>query len=222
MRGRLTRVVEAFRDVPWWLRALGALFLLLAAYLLAAPLRRPEPRTFRPTASPAVAAGDSLSPTRTITLDAREEGHWVGFDFSRGTVTAAGDSAGTDAGWDLAARRYHVIVNGGSGYAGRGAAVDLGPVSFDSVRVAPERGWVTTDGRGRDAMHPAFEEWYRYDFLSHLLLPRSRVYVVRTAEGHYAKVEFLSYYCPGPVAGCVTFRYRYQGDGTRRLAPPPR
>ena len=41
--------------------------------------------------------------------------------------------------------------------------------------------------------------------------------VVRTADGHYAKFELLNYYCMGVGTACVTFRYAYQGDGTRRL-----
>jgi hypothetical protein len=43
------------------------------------------------------------------------------------------------------------------------------------------------------------------------------VYAVRTADGRYAKVELVNYYCAGVGAACVTFRYAYQGDGSRRL-----
>ncbi len=30
-------------------------------------------------------------------------------------------------------------------------------------------------------------------------------------------MRLLSYYCPGGQSGCVTFRYRYRGDGERYL-----
>ncbi len=40
---------------------------------------------------------------------------------------------------------------------------------------------------------------------------------VRTADGRFAKVQILGYYCSGPRAGCLTFRYVYQGDGSRVL-----
>lgn len=219
MKTSLVRILEDLRDVPWWLRVLGLLFLVVTAYLVVGSLHRPDPLTFRPTTSPPGPAGDSLSPVHTVTLDAREEDQWVGYDFSLGRVTALGDPVERAEGWDLAASRYHVIVNGGAGYAGRGAAADLGRVAFDSVRRAPRGGWMPTAGDGPNPVHPTLSNWYRYDFLSHLLSPRPRVYAVRTAEGEYAKVEFLSYYCPGPVGGCVTFRYRYQGDGSRRLEP---
>jgi hypothetical protein len=45
------------------------------------------------------------------------------------------------------------------------------------------------------------------------------VWAVRTADGRYAKLEMVGYYCPGPQPGCPTFRYVYQGDGTTRVAP---
>ena len=43
-------------------------------------------------------------------------------------------------------------------------------------------------------------------------------YAVRTADGHYAKLEIMSYYCAVVGTACVTFRYAYQGDGSRTLA----
>ena len=32
-------------------------------------------------------------------------------------------------------------------------------------------------------------------------------YVIHTRDGRYVKLELLSYYCPGPEPGCLTFRY---------------
>jgi hypothetical protein len=61
-----------------------------------------------------------------------------------------------------------------------------------------------------------------------VLTPKPHVWAVRTADGRYAKLEMLGYYCPGAQPGCPTFRYVYQGDGstavdagtTRRAGPP--
>jgi len=36
---------------------------------------------------------------------------------------------------------------------------------------------------------------------------------LRTADGRYAKIEILGYYCIGALPGCTTFRYVYQGGG---------
>lgn len=205
---------------PWWLGGLGALFLALVAYVVASSLHRPSPPTYSPSEPDPAPVGERLVPDTAITLDARSPERWVALDLSRGAVV--GDTAGPD--WDLAARRFHLIVNGGPGFPGRGGAVDLGSVPFDSVVRAPSDGYrATRRDRTGDPEHPVLRDWYRYDFFSHMLFPRPRTYAVRTADGRYAKLEVLSYYCPGAEPGCLTLRYAYQGDGSRILVPaaPP-
>jgi hypothetical protein len=69
----------------------------------------------------------------------------------------------------------------------------------------------------------AIASWYRYGFFTHILSPKPHVWAVRTADGRYAKIQIVGYYCPGPRPGCPTFRYVYQGDGSTRVdAEPPR
>jgi hypothetical protein len=47
-------------------------------------------------------------------------------------------------------------------------------------------------------------------------------YAIRTADGKYAKMRLLSYYCDGGQAsGCFTLEYVYQGDGSRRFVHNP-
>ncbi|OGU10107.1 MAG: hypothetical protein A2W29_05995 [Gemmatimonadetes bacterium RBG_16_66_8] len=70
---------------------------------------------------------------------------------------------------------------------------------------------------GRDTANAAIARWYRYSFITHLLSPGDRVYVVRTVSGRFAKIQFLGYYCPGTAPGCVTVRYAYQPNGSRAL-----
>jgi len=38
---------------------------------------------------------------------------------------------------------------------------------------------------------------------------------VLTADGRYAKIQLVSYYCPRSQPACLTFPYIYQGDGSR-------
>jgi hypothetical protein len=91
-------------------------------------------------------------------------------------------------------------------------------MGFEEVIEAPIDGWHATVAAS-DSTNPAIERWYDYGFLSHLLTPRPRVYAVRTADGRYAKLKILSYYCPGASPGCMTFRYVFQGDGSRSFEP---
>ena len=201
--------------VPWWLGAAGGVFVLAVAYLVASSLVRPSPPTRLPSSPSPAGVGDSLVEDRVVTLDTRDREEWRRFDFSRGAPVAGARRSE----WDLAARRYRLIVNGGDQFAGRAGVVSLGAVPFDSVRRVPAEGYRgTRRDQGGDPEHPVLDGWYRYDFFSHLLLSRGRVFAVRTADGRYAKVAVVSYYCPGPEPGCLTIRYTYQGDGSRRVA----
>ncbi len=184
---------------------------LLAATFVVGSLRRPEPPSFAPGGPPPREVGDSLVGPRVYTVDARDEREWRWFDFSRGAVVES--AAG---GWDLAFRRHDILVNGGEGFSGEGGAIALDGVSFDALSEAPEAGYAGS-AAGRDSSNTVFEDWYDYGFTSHLLEPKPAVYAIRTADGRYAKLQILSYYCPEAVSGCVTFRYAYQGSGARAL-----
>ncbi len=182
----------------------------LAAGLVALSLRRPEPPAYAPTApAPAEVGAATVGPV-LYTIDASSADDWRFFDFSRGSVV---DAPGPRD-WDLAFRRFHVIANGGAGFAGTGGVADLGAAAFDSVRALPTAGYRSTVVRS-DSTNPGIGKWYDYGFTSHLLTPRPGTYAVRTADGRYAKFEILSYYCPGARPGCITIRYAYRGDGGR-------
>ncbi len=197
---------------PWWLVALSATFLAVMAGLLGASLLRPDPP---PTFAPGGVREEG--PDGVIrgrqTLDARDPDRWAFFSFRS-------VSEPEPVTWDLAARRFRVVVNGGEGYSGRGGARALGDVPVDSVGVVPVEGYVPTKGPLEgDPRHPVLEDWYRYAFLTHLLHARPVTYAVRTAEGGYAVLRILSYYCPGAEPGCLTFAYAWRPDGRRRLGP---
>jgi len=194
---------------------LGAFGFLLASLVVGA-LRRPVPAAADVTAPTPASVGDSLVGPAVYTVDATDEFQWTFFDFSRNAVVAAPGPLD----WDLAFRRFVIIANGGAGFAGQGGVVDLG-VPFDSVREAPDTGYAPT---ARDSTNPGIGHWYKYGYSSHLLDPGGHTYVVRTADGHYAKFSIVGYYCREVRSGCFTIRYAYQGDGTRTLTrvPSPR
>jgi hypothetical protein len=174
--------------------------------LVALTLRQPDVPTYPLTPPPSAPqnAGASLIGPVLYTLDATSAESWRSFSFRTGTVV--------EGPGDLAFKRYAIV-------AGPGAAIlDLGETPFDQVRAVPADGYVANEGAA-EPRNPAIAAWYRYGFFTHVLSPKPHVWAVRTGDGHYAKLEMVGYYCPGPQPGCPTFRYVYQPDGTTRMTP---
>jgi heme-binding HmuY-like protein len=207
-------------DTPSPLRPTITLWVLLAAFgfllasLVVGALRRPVPAAADVTAPDPASVGDTLVGPAAYTVDATDELRWTFFDFSRNAVVQVPGPLD----WDLAFRRFEIIANGGTGFAGQGGVVDLGVVPFDSVREVPATGYLGTE---RDSTNPGIGHWYKYGYSSHLLDPGGHTYAVRTADGHYAKFSIVGYYCGEVRSGCFTIRYAYQGNGSRRLQSSP-
>ena len=182
---------------------------VIAVTLVALSLRAPDIPTYPPTPTARHDAGLALVGPRLYTVDARNGERWQYFSFRFGSVVDDADATG----WDLAFRRYQIIANGGPGFRGRAGILDLGAVRFDDVQTVPATGYRENEG-SPDPRNPAIAGWYSYGFFSHVLSPKPHVWAVRTADGRYAKLEILAYYCPGSQPGCVTLRYVYQGDGS--------
>ena len=178
---------------------------------------RPAVEVHLPTPPEPAEAGDALVGPVTYTVDASSTGEWEFFDFSRGSVVR--DPGPLD--WDLAFRRFHIIANGGAGFSGSGGIVRLEETDFDAVSELPDTVYVGTTAR-RDSANAAIARWYSYSWTSHLLTPHPVVYGIRTADGRYAKLQLLGYYCPGTQPGCLAFRYVYQGAGGRSVMAPAR
>jgi hypothetical protein len=192
---------------PILVLVMAGTFVLLVASLLIGSLTKPEFPPYSPTVPRPAPVGNSLVGPATYTLDASATDQWRRFDFGRDAAVDSGP-------WDIAFRRFHVITASGGGI------VDLGAVPFDSVRELPATGYLP-NANASDTINPGVGKWYTYSMLSHLLTSKRHVYGVRTAGGKYAKLELLAYYCQDVGTACITFRYAYRGDGTRRVAPSP-
>jgi len=180
------------RRLPLPVIIIACLFGVAMAWLVGASLVPPQVPIYvlRPHPS-----SPGAPPTLdTFTIDARDPDRWQFFGFAAGPL----DPPDT-ASWDMAVRRFHVIV--------AGATARLDSISFEALRTPPRAGYVATTF-DRDTVNQAIARWYRYSMFSHLLRPRQQIYVIRSPGGSYTKLEFLSYYCPGPEPGCVTIRYQ--------------
>lgn len=163
-----------------------------------------------------------ISDTR-ITVDARGKEKWQYVRFSAGGVVTVAGSVLPD--WDIAFRRFQVVTNSGAtNPAGRAGVRDMGPVPFETVREAPEKGYLVDAPTGDriQTENPSLKRWYDYDYAVHRLKPKPNVYVIRTADGRYAKIQVLSYYGPQKEAGWVTLRFGVTPEGSLRFPREPR
>jgi hypothetical protein len=181
----------------------------IALVLVALTLQAPAVPTYAPTSPQAREAGPSLVGPILYTVDATAPDVWRYFSFRLGSLVEAPGPRG----WDLAFRRYSIIAGDGVGIR------DLGEGRLEDVRTVPATGYVANESRG-EPRNPAIASWYRYGFFSHVLSPKPHVWALRTADGRYAKLEMVGYYCLGARPGCPTFRYVYRGDGSTALDVP--
>jgi hypothetical protein len=160
------------------------------------------------------AVNPNLLPTSTIVIDATNEEEWTYFDFSRGKQVKIHDISSLE--WDLAFRRGKIISNGGAtNKFGKAGLISLGEVSFDAVESVPLKDFIQDEATRTQTENPALLQWYKYNYISHKLTARENVYVMRTSDGKYAKIQFLSFYCADKQPGCIQMKYAYQDEGTK-------
>ncbi len=170
-------------------------------------IKNPEPKEVE----------EALTDVVTYTINASSLEHWVYFDFSKGSVIETGDPSSLD--WDIGFKRALVISNSGqTNPQGGGGIAKLENTDLESVKEAPESGY-TVDIRVNptETENPVIKKWYEYSYMTHILKPKKGdVYVIRTADGKFAKMQILKYYC-GRLTGCYTIKYVYQGSGNRKF-----
>lgn len=169
-----------------------------------------------PTKIEPMEAGDRLAPVITYTLDASDTEKWTYFDFSRGGVVEDAEMNSLD--WDLAFRRAKILTNSGAtNKNGKGGAMALESNTLDEAAKVPENSGFEMDYRQYNKAeneNPALAKWYNYNYINHRLDPKPNVYIIRTADGRFAKIRILTYYCRGEKAGCYTIQYVYQGGNS--------
>ncbi len=156
--------------------------------------------------------------TLTFTIDATNREAWVYFSFATGDVVEVEDAENSDA-WDIGFQITKVKLNGGISGPGMGSVVMLTETTFEAVTAAPADGY-KADTEDTLAIVPQSEKgWYIYTGPpTHWILPlEDRVFVIKAADGTFAKVQFVGYYKDNENkedSGFVTFEYVHQPDGS--------
>lgn len=141
------------------------------------------------------------------------------------------------ADWDIAfANEYNstISVNNGAnknsygfGSSGKGALMVVNK-AYDEVKTAPSDAEFANKGVDFSGLDQGDDNgWYFYEMNTHVAVPvKNRTYVLKTAEGKYAKLQMISMYKGAPAvvtdlnwpAPYLTFRYYIQQDGSTNLS----
>jgi hypothetical protein len=178
--------------------------------------------------------------TGEITLDVSDYSKWIYFSFEEGAKVAESAvlESRDELDWDLAFQRYNVRSNSGESGSGEGGilAADgkIGKEGWDALIEAPEEGY-TEDKiisvMTEFAMPPVYEDvpgnnvltggtegtGILFSMETYAYSATNQIFVVKTAEGNYAKVWLTDFYNDDSESGHLTFKYCYQTDGSTNL-----
>ena len=147
-------------------------------------------------------------------IDATNMTNWQYFSLAKGTVVTV-TTPENDLTWDIAFKGYYVKLNGGVNGKGKGEALKTESKDFDTVKETIKVGFekdkevsfsnrdgstikekispVLTGGFGSTTgtinLNPAnMKEW------GGVYAPNKWVYIIKTADGKYAKVQVIDFY----------------------------
>lgn len=146
------------------------------------------------------------------TVDASDAEAWVHFSLRTGEVVETA-SASADGHWDVAFSRTRVRTNGGTSGDGDAAAIEIA-APIDTVTAAPAEGYAMDEalplpgppGSGTYSGNPVLAAWYDYDPHTHAIAARDVTFVIRTADGSFAKLAIEAF-----DDGVYTFAIAYAG-----------
>jgi len=149
-------------------------------------------------------------------VDATDYVQWVYYDVTAEEYLVPGEIPdgekewvpGPDEVWHMAFRRFNIKLNGGASGPGDVSALSIEEQDYEALTQAPADGYVTDaeDANEDGVPEYVFADWYNYDYSSHLLTPKDKVYVIRlSAEEHY-KFQHIAYYDDPGTPAMVSYR----------------
>ena len=169
----------------------------------------------------------------TIEVNAKENDSWALVDFSTRKIKTineknASKSKLQNIEWDLGFSRTKIITNSGAtNPLGKTGVINLGPVDFDSVNEAPQKGYIEDKLSFGNLINKEFAGWYNYRTRTHNIESKNNVYVVKMADKGFMKMRILNYYCgkkdqdcrtmmcSRQQAACLTVEYVLANNGSK-------
>lgn len=157
--------------------------------------------------TPQLQAVESKTASNIPAPQTGEEGEPAGGPFTKFSFATGGVTT-SETDWDIAFRGTTIAVNGGAVTGTNdeparngNAAASVATGTFASITSADGLGFAQ-DADGAFAIPTGSDNgWYNYNFMTNVISPiPGRVVLVRTFDGKYAKVEFLSYYKDAPTS----------------------
>jgi hypothetical protein len=168
--------------------------------------------------------------SHTFEINSSSSATWKYFSFEKNDTVTITDPQ-TSAGWDLAFQRYRIRTNGGLSGTAMGSAANSykkGQTGFDALTAVSDTATFSADesiqiavqgGYATYIVNPELYTWFAIELAAQgtQIVPSDFIYIVKTANGKYAKVWFKSYYSSANTSGHVTIQYKYQPDGSKNL-----
>ena len=166
------------------------------------------------------------APSITVTDSMKigySDNHYAFYSFKDSSRVNLSDSASTK--WDFGVRFVSIIVNSHASGPGNAGVITENSI-FNNYTTAPADGYGYDTSSTNLAIDNSFSTgWYNYDNATHVLSPKAgKFFVIKTADGHYAKMEILAvdyanFNPPNPTPDSLVykFRYTYQPDGSRNF-----
>lgn len=168
--------------------------------------------------------------SQTFEINSTSSTTWKYFSFAKNDTIDVADPLNSST-WDLAFQRYRIRTNGGEAGHGMGSAANSykkGQPGFDALITVPDTTTFINDatisiaiqqGYANYIVNPALYKWFTIQLATQgtQIVPSDDIFIVRTADGKYAKVWFKSYYNAMNQSGHVTFQYKYQPDGSKNV-----
>jgi hypothetical protein len=146
--------------------------------------------------------------TTEITLSATEP---LYFNIKEARMVEVSDES-SSLDWDLKTSYLTVQLNGGTSGSGSCAAKMYDNVEFDSLEIIPTDGYVQDDSSTNLAIG---DSWYSYNPMTHTLSTVPNVYVVKTVDGNYAKLEFIAKDFSSQSAGIAVIKLHYTQNNSK-------
>jgi hypothetical protein len=183
---------------------------------------------------------DDSTPAKynTLSLDTKDYGLWYYYTFDGNKIVGTGSAdpeAADDAkwkqrtDWDLAFHRYNVRTNSGTSGVGKGGMLEASETDFDKVLAAPTTGYTADESveisitpahppvMGPTAGSKVCDGWASYNHNEGAWVFAEKVFIIKTADGKYAKIWLKSFLDEEDNSGKITMEYSYQADGSTSL-----